>query len=206
MRAYFSQFGDVKHLRLARNRRTGASKHYAFLEYESAEVASIVQRTMNNYLMFKHILKVELVPREKLHDELWKGADSRFRKVPWNRIERTRLAKTDREGWGKRLEREEKSRADKAEKMKALGYTYQPPKLREVGSVPVQAVEAPEAVKAIEAPKEVKGEETEKDTDAAKTVTKVTATIPIKDLKSVKKAKSKDGVRVSKSSKRVAAA
>ncbi|KAG9663084.1 hypothetical protein KCU95_g19084, partial [Aureobasidium melanogenum] len=31
MREYFSQFGDITHLRMARNKLTGRSKHYAFI-------------------------------------------------------------------------------------------------------------------------------------------------------------------------------
>lgn len=151
MRAYFSQFGDIKHLRLARNRRTGASKHYAFVEFKHADVAAIVQKTMNNYLMLKHILKVQLVPKEKVHPDLWKGADRRFRKVPWNRIEKSKIAKTDRKGWRQRVDREAKRREEKAAKLKALGYEYEPPALREVDSVPVKVAEMPQqAVEATE--------------------------------------------------------
>ncbi|KAF5015773.1 hypothetical protein F66182_12771, partial [Fusarium sp. NRRL 66182] len=57
MRAYFSQFGEISRLRLSRNRVTGRSKHYAFIEFASSVVAKIVAETMNNYLMYGHILK-----------------------------------------------------------------------------------------------------------------------------------------------------
>lgn len=212
MRSYFSQFGDLKHLRLARNRRTGASKHYAFLEYESAEVASIVQRTMDNYLMFKHILKVRLVPREKVHEELWKGADRRFRRVPWNRIEKTRLAKTDREGWGRRVEREEKRRVEKAEKLRGLGYQFEAPGLREVGSVPVKEVEGLDEVRAIGGV--AVNREDDSAAAAAATINgdgeKAVVTV-VEDKKTgkvtaEKNLKSKDGVKISKKSKKIAAA
>lgn len=148
MKAYFSQFGDIRHLRLARNRRTGASKHYAFVEFHLPEVARIVQQTMDNYLMFKHILKVRLVPNEQVHPELWKGAGKRFRKVPWNRIERTRVAATDRDGWTKRTKREEERREAKRQKLEALGYSFRAPELREVNTVPKHVVEAAGAVAA----------------------------------------------------------
>jgi len=141
MHAYFAQFGDIKQLRLSRNRRTGASKHYAFIEFSSEEVARIVAHTMDNYLMFGHLLKVKLLAREQVHKELFKDAGRRFKKVPWNRIERARLGTTDREGWEKRVVKEEKRREEKKEKLKSLGYVFEAPKLRMVGDVPVQAVE-----------------------------------------------------------------
>ncbi|KAJ5610237.1 rRNA processing protein gar2 [Penicillium lagena] len=159
MRAYFSQFGDITRLRLSRNRLTGRSKHYAFVEFSSTTVAKIVAETMDNYLMYGHILKCKYVPAEQLHPEVWKGANRRFKKTPWNRIEKKRLEKgKTREQWSQRIEQEQKRRQAKLDKLKALGYEMDLPVLKSVDDVPVQeqkAVEpAPEeeTVKAIEAP------------------------------------------------------
>jgi RNA recognition motif-containing protein len=41
MMGFFSQFGEITNLRLARNRKTGKSKHYAFIEFAQADVAQI---------------------------------------------------------------------------------------------------------------------------------------------------------------------
>ena len=164
MRAYFSQFGDITRLRLSRNRLTGRSKHYAFVEFSSTSVAKIVAETMDNYLMYGHILKCKYVPAEQLHPEVWKGANRRFKKTPWNRIEKKRLEKgKTREQWGKRIEQEQKRRLAKADKLKALGYEMDLPTLKSVDDVPVQQLEehaqkaveqapAEETVNAIEAP------------------------------------------------------
>jgi len=38
MRAYFGQFGEVTRLRLSRNKKTGKSKHYAYVEFKHPEV------------------------------------------------------------------------------------------------------------------------------------------------------------------------
>src|SRR5258708_5905301 len=104
MRAYFSQFGNITRLRLARNRRTGAPKHYAFLEFDSTIVADIVQKTMDKYLMFGHILQVRSVPPEQVHERLFKGANTRFKKIPWGKIEARGLkAGREREVWHKRI-------------------------------------------------------------------------------------------------------
>ncbi|RMZ75583.1 hypothetical protein DV737_g5224, partial [Chaetothyriales sp. CBS 132003] len=91
MREYFSQFGDITRLRLSRNRRTGASKHFAFVEFASEEVAKIVAETMDNYLMFGHILKCKFAPAENLHPDVWKGANKKFRKIPHEKLERQKL-------------------------------------------------------------------------------------------------------------------
>lgn len=149
MKAYFSQFGDISRLRLSRNRRTGRSKHYAFIEFASAAVAQIVADTMDNYLMFGHILKCKFVPAEHLHGDLWKGANRRFKKTPWNKIERANLVKgKSREQWTKKIEAETEKRKAKAEKMKELGYEFDMPVIKAIDFVPIQA--APEQEKSVE--------------------------------------------------------
>ncbi|GAQ37290.1 hypothetical protein AtubIFM55763_000578 [Aspergillus tubingensis] len=147
MRAYFSQFGEITRLRLSRNRITGRSKHYAFIEFAHTSVAKIVAATMDNYLMYGHILKCKYVSPEQLHPEVWKGANRRFKRTPWNRIEKKRLDKgKTREQWTERIEREQKRRLAKAEKLKAImGYDLDIPQLKSVDEVPVQEAKAIEA-------------------------------------------------------------
>lgn len=148
MRAYFSQFGDIRRLRLSRNRKTGQSKHYAFIEFASSEVAKIVADTMNNYLMFGHILKCKIVPKEQVHENLWKGANKRFKKVPWSKMEGRKLEMGMGEaGWEKRIEGEKQRRKAKEEKLKAIGYDFDAPALKGVADV-----KAKTSTKAIEGP------------------------------------------------------
>lgn len=133
MRSYFSQFGTITHLRLSRNRRTGASKHYAFIEFESPEVADIVARTMDKYLLFGHILQVRVVPQDQIHKDLWKGAGRRFKKIPWAKLQREQLRdpKT-RDIWRRRISKEEERRKAKAEKLREFGYEFHMPELKQV--------------------------------------------------------------------------
>nr|ODO02597.1 nucleolar protein 15 [Cryptococcus depauperatus CBS 7855] len=105
MKEYFSQFGDVTRIRLARNRKTGASKHYAYIEMSSESVATIVAETMNNYLLLGHLLQCEVIPADKVHPQLWVGANKKFRKIPRARVE---LMKHD-----KQRTDEQKDKADK---------------------------------------------------------------------------------------------
>ncbi|KAI5071344.1 hypothetical protein GOP47_0013595 [Adiantum capillus-veneris] len=74
MRGFFGQFGTIKRLRISRNKKTGKSKHFAFIEFESPEVAEIVADSMNNYLLYEHLLQVKLVPLERVHHRMWVGS------------------------------------------------------------------------------------------------------------------------------------
>ncbi|KAM0788222.1 hypothetical protein ACM66B_001378 [Microbotryomycetes sp. NB124-2] len=97
MRSYFSQFGQVTRLRLSRNKKTGRSKHYAFIEFAYESVAKIVQETMDNYLLAGHILVCKVVPNDQVHPKMWIGANRKYRPVPkarQDRVKRTAL-KTD---------------------------------------------------------------------------------------------------------------
>ncbi|GAB7342208.1 hypothetical protein MBLNU457_g0455t1 [Dothideomycetes sp. NU457] len=145
MRAYFSQFGDITHLRLSRNKLTGRSKHYAFIEFSSAAVAEIVAKTMDKYLMFGHILQVRRIPDEQVHPNLWKGEGKRFKVMPRNKIEGSLLRRgKTRDKWAGAVKRETRSRKQKADKLKEMGYEFEMPELKKVGDVPVQTKEVDE--------------------------------------------------------------
>ncbi|KAG2147701.1 RNA-binding domain-containing protein [Suillus clintonianus] len=88
LKGYLSQFGDVTRLRISRNKKTGRSKHYGFIEFDSASVAQIVAETMDNYLLMGHILKCKIIPKEKVHPELWVGANKKWKVIPIDQIVR----------------------------------------------------------------------------------------------------------------------
>jgi nucleolar protein 15 len=141
MKKYFSQFGRVLRLRLSRNKKTGASKHFAFIEFANGEVADIVAKTMHNYLMFGHILQCRVVPSEQVHPELFKGANERFKIDPRNQKERAALARgATRDVWEKRVQRENKKRTGKAKGLlEEFGYEFNAPPVKAVDSVPKKA-------------------------------------------------------------------
>ncbi|GAA5892811.1 hypothetical protein JCM5296_006013 [Sporobolomyces johnsonii] len=125
MKSYFSQFGEVTRLRLSRNKRTGASKHYAFIEFQYASVAQIVQETMDNYLLSGHILVCKVIPDDQIHPKLWVGANRKFRVVPKGRLQNAKrnAPKTEAQQEAiksRLLEREDKKRKQLAE----LGIEY----------------------------------------------------------------------------------
>ncbi|KAH7907281.1 hypothetical protein BJ138DRAFT_1160553 [Hygrophoropsis aurantiaca] len=88
LRGYFSQFGTVTRLRISRSKKTGRSKHYGFLEFDSSAVAQIVAETMDNYLLMGHILRCKIIPPDEVHPELWVGANRKWRAIPRDRIAR----------------------------------------------------------------------------------------------------------------------
>ncbi len=122
MRAYFSQFGEISQIRLSRNKWTGASKHFAFIEFTHESVAKIAAEAMDNYLMFGHILKCKYAEPGSLHADVWKGANKKYRKIPHEKLERERFAAPKTEDkWQKKVDKEQRKRDKKAEQMKAIG-------------------------------------------------------------------------------------
>ncbi|KAH0789076.1 MKI67 FHA domain-interacting nucleolar phosphoprotein [Histomonas meleagridis] len=74
LKNYFKQFGDIKNLQLSRSKKTGNSKHYGWIEFETPEIASVVAKTMNNYLFFNSLLVCNVLPVSKVHPMLFKNA------------------------------------------------------------------------------------------------------------------------------------
>ncbi|EDO06758.1 RNA recognition motif domain containing protein [Babesia bovis T2Bo] len=60
IRKYFEQFGTVKKIRLMKSKKTGNSRGYCFLQFESNEIAKIAAEAMNNYFIDGRVLKVEV--------------------------------------------------------------------------------------------------------------------------------------------------
>ncbi|RYP68733.1 hypothetical protein DL769_005454 [Monosporascus sp. CRB-8-3] len=74
----------------------------------------------------------KMVPKSRIHENLWKGANKRFKKVPGNKIAGYKLKKPLTEsGWSERMSREEKRRSSRAQKLLEMGYEFEAPKLKE---------------------------------------------------------------------------
>jgi len=63
---FFSQFGEVKRLKLLRSRRTGRSKGTAYLDFGDSVVAQIVADTMDKYVTLGETFYCNVVPPEEL--------------------------------------------------------------------------------------------------------------------------------------------
>ncbi|CDK29046.1 unnamed protein product [Kuraishia capsulata CBS 1993] len=125
MKKYFQQFGEITRLRLSRNKKTGKSKHYGFIEFALYEVAKIAAETMNNYLIFGHILKCSLVPKENLHEDIFNGANTKFKVVPWAKIARRKNdAPKTLEKWTELEKTSELNKQKKQQQLKSKGIDY----------------------------------------------------------------------------------
>jgi nucleolar protein 15 len=138
LRSYFGQFGDITRLRVVRNKKTGASRHRAFIEFADAEVADIAARTMDKYLLFGHILSAKTVPPAQVHPDLFKGANRRFKVVPWNQMAGKQLERPLSESqWQVKISKEEQRRAARSEKLKEMGYEFEAPALKAAEAKPL---------------------------------------------------------------------
>lgn len=125
MKTFFSQFGDVRRLRLSRSKRTGGSRGYAFVQFAEASVAKVVADTMDGYLLNEKKMVCELVPVEKQHAELWKGHKDKFININWRKreVERRNRQRTP-EQEGRRRQRNQRSMRAKKRQLAALGIDY----------------------------------------------------------------------------------
>jgi nucleolar protein 15 len=64
----------------------------------------------------------------EVDENVWKGANRVFKKIPWVRINREKLeAKRTQEGWEGIVQRDEEKTRKRAEKIKELGIEYDAP-------------------------------------------------------------------------------
>ncbi|RCK65554.1 hypothetical protein Cantr_01217 [Candida viswanathii] len=123
LKTYFKQFGDIVNLKLSRNKTTGKSKHYGFIEFTSPEVAQIAAETMNNYLLFGHLIKCEVVSEP--FKDLFKDSKRKFKVIPWKKIAKDKHDKPkSAKEWAKLVEKFEESKKKKQEELKSKGIDF----------------------------------------------------------------------------------
>lgn len=125
IKKYFEQFGAISRFILPRSKRTGRIKGYAFIEFESMEIASIAAKTMNNFILFDRILKCDVVSDKTRYNKIfkrWKRQFKFFNKYNKFVLERNKkkTPKEMKEAVQLLLEKEDKKRM----KLKELGINY----------------------------------------------------------------------------------
>ena len=125
MAGFFSQFGKVDMVRVSRSKKSGRSRGYAFVKFDSETVAQTVSDVMNGYHLFDKILVSHVVPKSKVHPQMFKGAQKKFKPVPWNFIAKKQhnRQRTDEER-SKAVTRLGRKQAKLKEKLKRLGIEY----------------------------------------------------------------------------------
>ncbi|CAK9442300.1 uncharacterized protein LODBEIA_P60430 [Lodderomyces beijingensis] len=123
LRTYFTQFGPITNLKLSRNKKTGKSKHFAHIEFEQADVARVAAETMNNYLLFGHLVRCEVVAEP--HKDTFKNSNRKFRVVPVHKIVKERHdGKKTREEWSLLVAKFEDAKKRKVAELKSKGIDY----------------------------------------------------------------------------------
>lgn len=124
MKKYFSQFGDIERLRISRNKKSGASKHYGYIQFKHYDVAKIAAETMNNYLIYGHLLKVHVIEEPKKN--LFIGdRDRKFRANQWQQklINKHNNLKSQDE-WDKLQDGFNSRKQSRSENLKTKGINY----------------------------------------------------------------------------------
>lgn len=124
LKKYFTQFGDILRVRVSRNKKTGASRHYAFLEFKEFDVAKVAADTMNNYLLMGHLLKVHVIdePKDNLFPAKMKSS---FREFDWRAKEYKEFHEAKPLDTWKQLQLEfEVKKEEKLAELKDLGFDY----------------------------------------------------------------------------------
>lgn len=124
LRKYFSQFGDVTRCRLLRNRKTGKSRLYGFVEFNYVATAEVAAETMDNYLLAGSNIVVKVLKNHK--DNLYSSKmKSSFGEFNWRKKDHDAYnAPKSAEEW-KRLQAEfEQRKKDDMAHLAAAGFDY----------------------------------------------------------------------------------
>jgi nucleolar protein 15 len=129
LKVYFGQFGTIAHTRIARNPLTGRSRHYAFVQYKSQEVADIVVETMDNHLFGGRLLKVKSVPKDKVHPMLFTGERTKVSEEHNRKRTQSKITKQKDAKLTPYVKKRIESEMEKTQKaIKESGINYEVPK------------------------------------------------------------------------------
>ena len=128
MKNFFAQFGEVKRLKLFRSTKTGNSKGYAFIDFESSEVAKVVADAMNGYYLLEKQLVCNIVPSSKLHDGMFKYSSLKGKSKNLTKENSNLSSSHDHLEFGKKTDKQVKSQLKQQKKknlkLKSLGIEF----------------------------------------------------------------------------------
>ena len=91
LKKFFSQFGEISKLRVARSKDSARSKGYAFIQYEEADIARVAAKAMDKYMMFGRQLQVHTVDEDDVHPDTFKHANREWKFVPKQLMHRNKV-------------------------------------------------------------------------------------------------------------------
>ncbi|OIS97622.1 hypothetical protein A4A49_30604 [Nicotiana attenuata] len=143
MEGFFKQFGTIKRLRIARNKKTGKSMHFGFTEFESPEVAKVVGilciiiyclSTYCKFILFLLNMYIQDCYFGLRIGRLWKGVNRWYKPLDWVKIEKKRQDKERTLDEHKKLvEGILKCDKKRRKRIEAAGIDYECPEI--VGSI-----------------------------------------------------------------------
>lgn len=83
---YFTQFGRVINIRISRNKKTGNSKHYGFIEFQTNASLTSACLSMNNYLIYGHQLQCQIIDNNNIPENLFMNSNKKFHPMYWQKI------------------------------------------------------------------------------------------------------------------------
>jgi len=89
LKSFFTQFGEVSKLRVARSQKSARPKGYAFLQFADAAVAVVAAKAMNNYMMFGRQLDVHVM--EEANQSTFKHGNRDWKFVPTQLMFRNKI-------------------------------------------------------------------------------------------------------------------
>ncbi|KAA6369535.1 MAG: putative RNA binding protein [Streblomastix strix] len=93
MKVFFTQFGKVTRLNLARSEKTGRTKHFAFVEFANEDVARKAAEAMNDYIIYEHIMKCKFIENEFVKPSMFHHKQFIGSHVTARRIAQAKLTK-----------------------------------------------------------------------------------------------------------------
>lgn len=119
IRNFFSQFGKVRRIKLFRSKKTGNSKGYAFVQFETMDVATIAAEAMDGYMFGDRKLVAHVVQKDKCHSGMFLPYKEKVPRVTKDRSDETEEETVKRE-YSKVLRSEKK----KMKKIQASGLEF----------------------------------------------------------------------------------
>ena len=71
MKKFFNQFGEVKNVQLSRSTKFGNSRHYGWVQFETTEIAKVVAKAIDKYLLSEKLLACNVLPTSKVPKDLF---------------------------------------------------------------------------------------------------------------------------------------